>query len=255
MKDKLGGARTPQAPGGVTALERGLSLLVAIGQQEGGLTLSEAARSASLNKTTAFRLLQSLEAFAFVQKGGDQRYSTGPAIAVLNRASSDAGWLESVSRHHLERLAATTGETAAMFVRQGRERLCVACVHGWHPIAHSLKVGDRLPLERGASAEALLRYEQGRPEGYVAEVIISIGARVGELAAVALPVFDANGALLGALSLSGTATRYRDAAYLDSIVAHMKQLGANLNDALSIGKSVGIRSASVAKNTADHSVA
>lgn len=229
-------SRAPQAANGVTALERGLSLIMAIGQREEGLTLSDAARASSLNKTTAFRLLQSLEAFAFVRKTADQRYCIGPALAVLNRSSASANWLEGIVRPYLERLATQTEETASFFVRQGSERLCIACAQGRHSISHSLKVGDRLPLDRGASGKALTQFEEGRPKDYVPEVLYSIGARVTELAAVALPIFDRNGDLLGAISLSGTATRYSDSKYLDTLISMTREVGEKLNNALALGR-------------------
>jgi AcrR family transcriptional regulator len=66
---------------GVNALERGLRLLTVV-NTPGGLTLSESARRAGLNKTTALRLFRSLERMAFVQRNRD-RYSPGPAVAEL----------------------------------------------------------------------------------------------------------------------------------------------------------------------------
>jgi DNA-binding IclR family transcriptional regulator len=49
----------------------------------------------------------------------------------------------------------------------------------------------------------------------------SLGERDPELAAVAAPVFDARGKLLGALSLSGTSTRYSSPEYLQSMQARI----------------------------------
>jgi hypothetical protein len=66
---------------GVNALERGLRLLLVV-NTPGGLTLSESARRAGLNKTTALRLFRSLERLAFVQRQRD-RYMPGPAVAGL----------------------------------------------------------------------------------------------------------------------------------------------------------------------------
>jgi DNA-binding IclR family transcriptional regulator len=66
---------------GVNALERGLRLLMVV-NTPGGLTLSESARRAGLNKTTALRLFRSLERMAFVQRQKD-RYSPGSAVAAL----------------------------------------------------------------------------------------------------------------------------------------------------------------------------
>lgn len=51
------------------------------------VTLKELARSAKLDKATAFRLLSSLREKGFVQQIGDQRlYGLGPAPVFVNEA-------------------------------------------------------------------------------------------------------------------------------------------------------------------------
>ena len=73
---------------GVNALERGLRLLMVV-NTPGGLTLSESARRAGLNKTTALRLFRSLERMAFVQRQKD-RYSPGAAVTTLQAETTDS---------------------------------------------------------------------------------------------------------------------------------------------------------------------
>ena len=92
---------------GVNALERGLRLLTVV-NTPGGLTLSESARRAGLNKTTALRLFRSLERMAFVQRNRD-RYSPGPAVASLHVESATTS-ATPVVHHHGEgqRLSALT---------------------------------------------------------------------------------------------------------------------------------------------------
>mgnify|MGYP006174412657 CR=1 FL=1 len=72
------------APAGVAALERGLSILRTLGQQE-GLSLTEIAQRSDLNKATALRLLRTLEQQGFVWRDGRQLYYFGYALAVITR--------------------------------------------------------------------------------------------------------------------------------------------------------------------------
>ena len=67
---------------GVAALERGLGLLSVLNSRE-GLSLSEAARRAGLNKTTAFRLMKTLERTSFVSRGEDDKYRLGQRFATI----------------------------------------------------------------------------------------------------------------------------------------------------------------------------
>jgi DNA-binding IclR family transcriptional regulator len=205
---------------GVNALERGLRLLMALRKDE-GQRLSELARATNLDKATTSRLLRSLTRFSFAFKDDNDRYRLGPATAVLERTGDAAQGIAAVVQPLIERLAKETGETASFFVPHGDMRLCVSVAAGHHAVGHVLKVGDVLPTERGAGGRVLRLYSEGRPETESDVVQTSLGERDPELAAVAAPVFDARGKLLGALSLSGTSTRYAATDYLDKLQARI----------------------------------
>src|SRR5690606_16611866 len=72
--------------------------------------------------------------------------------------------------------------------------------------------GTSLPIDQGASGRILLafggaegaRYDEIRRKG----VYTSYGERDPDAAAVAAPVFDAAGALVGAISVSGLRTHF-----------------------------------------------
>lgn len=200
----------------VNALERGLRLLMALRYDEGH-KLSDLSRATGLDKATASRLLRSLAQYSFVLKDGADRYRLGPAIAVLERTGNATQGIAAVVQSTLDSLAAETGETASFFVRQGGLRLCVAVASGNQAVSHVLKVGDTLSTERGASGRVVRDFAGGRPAGGGNLVQTSLGERDPELAAVACPVFDSRDKLLGALSLSGTCTRYSSPEHLQRL--------------------------------------
>lgn len=206
---------------GVNALERGLRLLMALRYDE-GQKLSDLARATNLDKATASRLLRSLGKYSFALKDEKERYRLGPAIAVLETTGNATQGIASIVQPTIERLAKETGETASFFVSHGDMRLCVAVATGHHAVGHTVRVGDILPTERGAGGRVIRIYAAGRPVDWANTVETSLGERDPELAAVALPVFDARGRLLGALSLSGTSTRYSEQEYLHKLQAAIK---------------------------------
>ncbi|MGX9523906.1 IclR family transcriptional regulator [Alcaligenes nematophilus] len=211
------------APAGVAALERGLSILRTLGQQE-GLSLTEIAQRSDLNKATALRLLRTLEQQGFVWRDGKQLYYFGYALAVITRNLSMDNWLASSMQPELDWLAKQTGETASFFTCSGEQRLCVAVAMGWRDVGHRLCTGDTLPMT-GASGHVLTALSDGQPKDYEFKVFQSLGERVAELAALAVPVFSGDGKLLGALGLSGTRTRFQKDEYRQELCAH---LGASL---------------------------
>lgn len=208
-------SKTAAVTGGVITLERGLKLLHILGNQE-NLSLTELAQRSGLNKATALRLLRTLEQQGFVWRDGRQSYWLGYSLLVITRNLSLRGWLANSIQPELELLAEQTGETASFFSMSENQRLCVAAANGWRDVGHRLNVGDMLPMT-GASGEVFVTYREGRPADYTPQLFQSLGMRVAELASIAAPVFSSDGRLLGAVSLSGTRTRFSVKSYMDEL--------------------------------------
>jgi DNA-binding IclR family transcriptional regulator len=199
------------AEGGIATLDRALSLLSVFTATRPHLTLAELADGAQLYKSTVLRMLASLEHANLVYRLPDGRYALGAEIARMHQVFSASFSLESVVMPVLRDLVDSTQESAAFYVRQGGQRLCLYRVHSPRPVRDHLQPGDLLPLDRGAGGRILLAfsgsegamYERIRRE----QKVVLVGDRVPELAGIGAPVFDAAGALVGALTLTMPAER------------------------------------------------
>src|SRR6266581_5767960 len=70
-------ASKPGTPvGQVQSLTRGLSILEALAETEGGLTLTDLAHRVQLPASTAHRLLSTLQRMGYVYQAGEDRKST-----------------------------------------------------------------------------------------------------------------------------------------------------------------------------------
>ncbi len=189
------------------------------------------AERTQLYKSTALRLLASLEHAGLLQKQEDDgRYALGPELARLHGLYAASFSLEGVVMPALRALVAATGESAAYHVRQKHGdawvRLCMFRVDSPQVLRDHVKAGDLLPADRGAGARVLIaystdaealamasarkdrkRYEQIRADGHAALV----GDRNAELAGISAPVFRADGTLAGAVTLTMPTHRYREA--------------------------------------------
>lgn len=210
------------APGGAAAVDRALTLLSAFTPGDNGLSLIELAQRTQLYKSTALRLLASLEHARLVQKLGDGRYALGAEIARLHGVYAASFSLDQVVLPVLRDLVAATGESAAYHVRQGEARLCLYRVDSPHPIRDHIRAGDVLPANRGTGARILIAfsargiragnqkdrqlYAKIREQGYYT----AIGDRLAEVAGISAPVFQADGTLAGALTLTMPANRYTE---------------------------------------------
>lgn len=145
---------------GAPALRRGLALLRAIAAGDDGVTMAELARSVTMPRATAYRLLRALvdEGFAAVAPDMAGRYVLGPAVDALRRNGSALPRLEDVAAPIMDALAAALGETVKLVVRDGLEVVTLAVSIPSRDSCIASRVGTRLPLHVGASQRLLLAH-------------------------------------------------------------------------------------------------
>ncbi|NDZ18096.1 IclR family transcriptional regulator [Variovorax sp. WS11] len=199
------------AEGGIVTLDRALSLLAAFTSTTPVLALSELAERTQIYKSTVLRMLASLEHANLVHRLPDGRYALGSEVERLHQVFAGSFSLEAVVMPVLSDLVDKTRESAAFYVRQGDQRLCLYRVHSPRPVRDHMQPGDLLPLDRGAGGRILLAYSGAKGAMYSRirreQIVVLVGDRVPELAGIGAPVFDAAGALAGALTLTMPAER------------------------------------------------
>lgn len=200
------------APGGVAAVDRALSLLGAFRIGDGPLTLSELSERTGLYKSTALRLLASLDHARLVLRLPDGRYALGTEIARLHAIYAESFSMEPIVVPVLRELVRRTDESAAFYVRQGDKRLCLYRIDSPHPVRDHIRIGDVLPLDRGTAGRILLAYSGAKGVLFdrirSERILMLSGDRVPELASISAPVFDAMGAVPGVLTLTMPAQRF-----------------------------------------------
>lgn len=227
-------AEESAAPGGTAAVDRAMSLLAVFQAGDQSLGLQELAGRTRQHKSTVLRLLASLQHAQLVQRLEDGRYRLGPGIARLHAVYASSFSMDHVVVPELRRLMMATGESAAFHVRQGEARLCLYRVDSPHPVRDHIRVGDLLPLERGAGGHVLLAfggkpgaaYDEIRREG----VVVLAGDRVPQLAGISAPCFDAASRLVGAVTLTMPTERL-DNGYRNEVVAAARAISMALGAA------------------------
>jgi DNA-binding IclR family transcriptional regulator len=199
------------APGGVAAVDRALSLLAEFSASTPRLTLAEIAARTRLHKSTALRMLASLEHAHLVRRQADGRYALGAAVARLHHIFAASFSVEEVILPTLRELVALTRESAAFHVQQGDNRICLQRVDSPRPVRDHALVGDLLPMNRGAGGRILMAFSGAAGSLYSRirreQVVALVGDRTPEVAGIAAPVFGAEGELAGALTLTMPAER------------------------------------------------
>ena len=186
----------------VGVLDKTIVLLDALARPDGPFTLAELVTETGIHRATAHRLLRALQEHALAQIDEYTRWSLGPRLEYLGRRAASGLPLRTAALPTLLALRNETGESVQLYVRQGDTRTCVAAIESPHGLRTIVEVGAVLPLDQG-SAGHVLNGEPIGSSGWVA----SVGEREPGVASVSAPVFDLQGVLRAAVSVSGPIDR------------------------------------------------
>lgn len=219
-----------RAAGGVTSVDRALTLLQAFTVSTPTRTLSELAESAQQYKSTALRMLASLEHAGLVQRHADGRFSLGPAVARLGAVHSRTFSLSGAIEPVLSALVAATRESASFHMPQGEFDLCLYRVDSPQSVRDHLRAGELQPLGRSVAGRLLVAYAGagGRRGARIRreQVFVADGDVVPELAAIVAPVF-APARLAGALMLTMPSVRF-DPGHAAAVTAAAREITERL---------------------------
>lgn len=233
--------------------------LLAAGQ-EMGVRLKDLAAASGLNRATLHRILRVLVEEGAVEQDPETRYyMIGPEVSLFGLARKARFPIRGLARPGLEHLCRQVGDTVFLSLRTGADSICVDRLVGAWPLqVLALEIGARRPLGVGVSGVAMLaampdeeadriiavnasrlaRYRldsealanevrSARQRGYAyAPNGIVRGTR-----AVAVPVLDAAGSAIAAISIAGMANRL-SAARIPVIVALLREQTTTLTGLL-----------------------
>lgn len=222
---------------GVRSVERAVTILdvLAVG---GWRTGAEIARELHVHRSTALRLLATLERHALVERDPrSAKYRLGRRLPQLASVVTGESDLRSVARPVCERLAGALGETVTLDVLVGDEIVPIEQATGSTSVVNVNWLGRRTPAHCTASGKVILAFGQaavrerllGRPlERSTAHTLtgrVELEAQLGDalkdgfartyeelevgLDAIAAPVYAAGGEVVAAVDVSGPSHRLR----------------------------------------------
>jgi DNA-binding IclR family transcriptional regulator len=238
--------------GGVRSVRRALEILSLMNEERVTVSFRELQEETKLARTTLMRMLSTLEDYGLLWAVGNNRYAPGPGLLRWAKLASRTWELPADSRRALRGLAETTGETASIWVRQGRHRICVAQHESQQALRHVIRVGREGPLMAAATGRVLIRdlsdsdiakiiaeapghVEIPEVQRWQAEVrkqgfAITHGEREDGLSVLAVPLTDENNRVLAALTVAGPTDRFveaRSTQYLAALHEAARAINAN----------------------------
>jgi len=141
----------------VRSVDRAAALLLALGDFPAEAGVTELARKLGLHKSTASRLLATLQRRGLVEQDEESgKYRLGLVVIRLAARAEKTLDLRTLARPDLERLARATRETVSLGVLDGDRCLTVAQVDGPNMVACADWTGRTTPLHCVASGKVLL---------------------------------------------------------------------------------------------------
>lgn len=136
----------------ITSLDKGLRILSSLADEPEPVGLADLSRRFPWDKSTVYRVLETLQARGFVEQGA-RGYVLGPGARRL--ASRPAGDLLDAARSAMRRLADQTGENAHVAAHANGEMVFVDQASGGRFTLHT-EIGGREPLYCTAIGKAYL---------------------------------------------------------------------------------------------------
>jgi DNA-binding IclR family transcriptional regulator len=241
MRDNGGVEGAAQHANPLQSVDRALTILEILARH-GELGVTGIAGELDVHKSTASRLVGALEAHRLVEQLGERgKYRLGFGIVRLAGATTARLDLPRQSRPMCRRLAAELGETVNVAVLDGTAVVNVAQEQGNAAISAHNWLGQRTPAHATSSGKVLLAWATDVERaaivdagltGYTDDTITDSAVLAAELArirergwastseeleiglnAIAAPIRDADGVVVGAISVSGPSYRLAAASF------------------------------------------
>ncbi len=199
---------------GVGVVDKVVVILATLAQRP--MSLPELAQHTQLPRPTAHRLAVALEHHGLVGRSELGQFTLGRQIREW--ANPHLTW-EAAAEVVARELRDATGVSAQVYRRAGDQRLCIAAAEPARGLRDTVPVGALLTMKAGSAAQVLAAWTptaerevllQGAAftESILATVrkrgwAQSVAQREPGVASAAAPVRDAQGTVIGAMSISG----------------------------------------------------
>ncbi|HYF17654.1 MAG TPA: IclR family transcriptional regulator [Ramlibacter sp.] len=242
------------------SVQRILAVFESFSASRNTLTLQEIADRIELPKSTAFRIVRSLEQAGYLVRLEDQRYCLSFRFTRLAGLVKSTLGIREIARPVMAELAGKTGETVAIHTVMGRKRVCIdSLATSSSTLRTVMQPGEQLPLQAGSASKVLMAWMPAtalgplissaaraakRPQSeLLAELAkvreygyaVSHGERLQGLSAVSAPIRDMNDEVHYCITVNGPTVRFEGQER--DFVKHVRQAADEIS--LQLGGTTG----------------
>jgi DNA-binding IclR family transcriptional regulator len=238
---------------------KALRMLDLIAQADRPVTRRELTELAELDRSTASRLLATLESTGIVWcDPNTARYSVGIKVVSWAGAFLRGTDLRRLAAPLLRELRDDSGETATLHIVTGLDRVCIDGAESPEMIRRVVLLGERVPLYRGTTSKVILAHLDPTAVAQVMERAYAdpttsaelLGAhvaaarrngylslsddRVAGVASISAPIFEA-AEVVGAFTVAGPSNRWssdRREVFAETLVGIANRVSTSLGSAV-----------------------
>lgn len=241
IKQRFKGWNILSTINGTRTIERAFEILECFDEEHYELGISEIAKMSLLSKATTYRIIKTLESKGYIiQDVASSKYRLGVRVLRLSKLFLSSLDFRRVALPYMQIIKDELNESVNLYVSNGQKRICVERIESTQPLRRVLRIGDELPLEKGAAGSVLIAFGDSsedeskfatiRKNGYA----VSHGERAESASSVAAPIFDHRGKIVAALAIAGPTYRF-DEKVLPNYISVV------VENAYSISRELGYR--------------
>ncbi|WP_046179780.1 IclR family transcriptional regulator [Domibacillus tundrae] len=245
----------------VKSVARALDIVALVSASRTGLGVTEIANQMDINKSSVFRTLATLEQYGYIEQQKETgRYRIGYAFLDVSSKLLDSLDVRAEAQDVLQQLETETNEVVHLVVYDRGEVVYIEKLDGYEALRMHSKVGKRAPVHCTSVGKAILAHlpvtevidildRKGLPihtehtittkESFLKELAhvkkdgyaLDLEENEPGIRCIAAPVFDHNGAVAAAVSISGPTLRMTDERLLP-LQKRMIQAGKDISNRL-----------------------
>jgi len=222
----------------INSVTRACNVMRMLAKEGDGLRVGKIAKRLGIDRTTAYRILVTLESNGFLERNSDSKeYKLGVGAFEIGSAYLRATDLHSIARPVMIELAGRVQEGVHWAILSGDQAVCIDKIDSPRGLGTTSKIGRSSALNAGSVGKTLLAFQPPevreklletvhldrftdhtitsveemqkaigtiRAEGYC----ISVGEGEEDMACVAAPIFNHSRQIIAGLSIGGPVHRF-----------------------------------------------
>ncbi len=255
----------------VKSVSRALDIITLVSSKRDGLGVTEIANQMDINKSSVYRILSTMAQYGYIEQDRETgRYKLGYKFLEVSSKLLESIDLRTEAKPYLQELENETNEVIHLVVYDQGEVVYIEKLEGNETLRMHSKVGKRAPMHCTSVGKAILAHlpssvvldileRKGMPmhtdktitnkDNFLAELIqvkqkgyaLDLEENEYGIICIAVPIFDHQGKVAAAVSISGPTIRMKDER-LDHLQSRMKYIGGQISARLGYTKSRTSRS-------------